>query len=154
MEHPQLIEAAFTAYLAGLGGWTNPLLFLAGESNIDKTSARIVSYVEGDLGEEEPPTSGNRWADVVVELRTPFYTLTAADVAAGTPQPLAVHQANATNLQTGILAVTLPDLLNAAVANFTVFGLTDRQPMRKQEGEFWSSGWKVRILSCPSAIAA
>ena len=155
MEHAQLIETSAVNYLAGLNTWTQPLLFLAGESNLDKAEARIVAYLpEGAFGEEDPPTSGNRWCDLTFELRTPFSKLTAAQVAAGAVDPLTQHQNNAAALAAAVLNVNLPDLLTAAVAGFTCFGLTERTPLRQQDAQFWMSGWKVRLLSCPSAIAA
>ena len=154
MEHPELIENAFVNYLTTKGGWTNNLLLLAGENNVDNSDARSVAYVEGDLGEEAPPLSGNRWADVVVELRTPYSKLTAAEKANGTTDPLPQHKANATNLQTVMLSQTLPEDLTAAQANFTCFGLSERTPMRKQDGNYWGTGWKMKIYSCPSAIPA
>lgn len=156
MEHVKLIESAFVNYLNGIAPspWTVGLLIYPGENNLDKDGARIVAYVEGDLGEEDPPTSGNRWADVIVELRTPFSKLTPAQVQANAVDPLTTHEANAAALQTAMLSVTLPDQLTAAQSGFTCLGLSERQPSRKQDGNYWSSGWKIRIYSCPSTIAA
>ena len=154
MEHPELIESAFVNYLTGKGGWSANLLLLAGENNADKSDARIVAFVEGDLGNEDPPISGNRWADVEVELRTPFSKLTAAQVAAGATDPLTQHKANAANLQTAMLSATLPEDLTASQAGFTCFGIAERTPIRKQDGNYWSSGWKIKVYSCPSTIAA
>jgi hypothetical protein len=145
-EHAELIENAFVNYLEPLAGWSAGLLIFPGENNLDKTGARIVAYVEGDLGEEDPPTSGNRWADVVVELRTPFQNKTPA------LNPQTQHSANAAILATAISSATLPDLLTAAIANFTCQGITERTPMRSQESNYWMSGWKVKIYSCPASF--
>jgi hypothetical protein len=159
MEHIELIESAFVNYLAtqvnaGASVWTDGLLILPGENNVDKDAARIVAYVEGDLGEEDPPLTGNRWADVVIELRTPFSKLTKAKIEAGAASPLEAHKANADALQTALLSVTLPEQLSAAIDGFTCFGLGNRTPTREQAPNYWSSGWKIRIYSCPSLIPA
>lgn len=146
MEHPELIENAFVNHLSSLNVWTAGLQILAGENNIDKSGARIVAVVDGDLGNEDPPLSGNRWADVLVELRTPF--------SKATPSPLVAHQANAAALQTALTATGLPESLTAAQAGFTCFGLGERTPGREQKPEYWSSYWTIRIYSCPSTIAA
>ena len=84
MEHPELIEAAFVAYLSGLSGWSSGLQIFPGQNNLDKTGARIVAFVDGDLGSEDPPLSGNRVGDAIIELRTPF--------SKATPSPLVSHQ--------------------------------------------------------------
>ena len=145
MEHPQLIESALIAYLSSLNVWTAGLLILPGENNVDKSGARIVAYVEGDMGNEDPPLSGNRWADVVVELRTPF---------SKTGTPLTSHQANAAALSTALLSTTLPDSLTSAISGFTCFGLSERTPTREQKPEYWSSGFRIKIYSAPSSISA
>lgn len=146
LEHAELIENSFVNYLTPLGGWLAGLQILAGENNVDKTGARIVAYVHGDLGDEDPPTSGNRWADVMIELRTPFQKATAA------LNPQQQHSANANILASAILAATLPDLLTAAIAGFTCLGITDRVPGREQEKNYWASSWKVKMLSCPASF--
>lgn len=153
MEHPELIETAFVNYLTGLSVWSAGLLIFPGENNLDKDDARIVAYIDGEMGDEDPPNSGNRWADVIIELRTPFGQLTAKEVAANVADPLAVHKANAAALATAIESNTLPDQLTAAVDGFTCFGLAQRTPTREERPEYWSSGWKVRLFSCPSDIA-
>lgn len=153
-EHAELIENAFVNYLTTKGGWTSNLLLFAGENNVDKSDARIVAYVEGDLGQEDPPISGNRWADLIVELRTPFSKLTAKEKTNGTTDPLTQHKANAAALQTAMLSATLPEDLTAAQAGFTCFGLSERTPERKQDANYWSSSWKIKIYSCPSTIPA
>ena len=157
MEHPQLIESAFVAYLTvfqtgmpAASPWPAGMGIFPGENNLDKLGQRIVCYVEdGELGEEEPPNSGNRWAEPIVELRTPF------NLPVGTAtSPLVSHQAVSDALQSAILSNTLPDQLNTAQPLFTVFGLTDRKPMREQGENYWLSAWRVRLLSCASAIPA
>ena len=148
MEHSTLIEAALVQYLqsilvAGVSPWIRPLDIYQGFNNLDKDNSRIVAYVD-DLGNEDPPCSGNRWADVLVELRTPFFI--------GKVDMLAKHQANAGMLQSAILNTNLPDLLTSAIAGFTCFGITDRQNVGHEGENYWMSGWKITMLSCPAAF--
>lgn len=163
-EHAELIETSVVNYLLGLTSgdpaisvWSASLKttdgkshrIFAGENNLDKDGQRIVAFVEGDLGPEDPPCSGNRWADVVVELRTPFSTPTQ-----GADTVLPSHKANAAALEAAILTSSLPELLTDSVVGFRCFGLDgNRQPMRHQDSNYWSSGYKFRLYSCPSAIA-
>jgi len=155
MNHPTLLENAFTLYLGSLI-WPSQLDFFAGENNIDKNGPRIVSYIEGgELGDEEPPTSGNRWFEITCELRTPAFKLTANQIANNIPQPLAQHQANEDALQTAICNVNICSLLenssNPPVV--TIFGIVDRKPGRDQEDNGWISTWKIRGLSAPMYFA-
>ncbi len=155
--HPNLVENAFVAVLAGQN--PNPwaadlniqgggLRIFPGETNLDKDGTRIVAYIPGnEMGEEDPPTSGNRWCDCVIELRTPTSRANGAT-------NLANHQANAAALQAVILNINLPDLLSSAIQNFACFGLVDRTPMEEQAEDYWMAGYKVRLLSCPSTIPA
>jgi hypothetical protein len=153
MNHPTLLENAFTLYFESLV-WSSQLDFFAGENNLDKNGPRIVSYIEGgELGEEDPPTSGNRWFEIVCELRTPFFKLTAAQIAANVPQPLVQHQANEDMLQSAITNINICALLETAQSGLSIFGITQRTPMREQQDNGWMSGWKVRGLSAPSTIA-
>ncbi len=154
MEHAELIENAFVNYLTGLNTIIagNPQI-LPGENNLDKTGARVVCYVpEEGVGEEDPPLSGNRICEVVVELRTPFSKLTAKELATGVTQPLVSHKANADALQVAMLAVGLPDSLTAAIAGFSCWGIINRQQMRDQKENYWGSGWQIKLLSCPAAF--
>jgi hypothetical protein len=157
MEHAQLLESAAVAYLLGLAA-NNPtywddllensagaLRIYAGESSLDMDGQNIVAYIEGDMGEEDPPCSGNRWADLIIRLKTP-------SVRKSPDAQLASHQANASALQSAVLAATLPDLLTAAQAGLTVFGVKDRQPFREQDGTGWTSGWKISLYSCPCSF--
>ena len=149
MEHAQLIEAAFVEYLqtmlvANASPWTQPLEIYPGENNLDKDVSRIVAYVE-EFGAEDPPCSGNRWCVVNIELRTPFFN--------GKVNLLANHQANANALQVAILNTSLPDNLTTAIPGFNCFGVTDRQPIRHQGENYWMSGWKINMFSCPSQLA-
>lgn len=154
MEHSELIETAGVNYLAGLGAayWDDLLAnadgnlrIYPGESNLDMDGQTIVVYLDGDLGEEYPPCSGNRWADVIFRLKTPV-------IKKRDGLQLKSHQANADALQRAILDISLPLLLMAAVPNFTCFGLTDRTPFREQDATGWVSGFRVRIYSCPTAF--
>lgn len=158
-EHPQLIESAFVNYLLNLdpppwlptltsgGGDAAFQRIFPGENNLAKDGQNIVAYVDGDMGSEDPPCSGNRWCDVIVRLKTPA-TVSTGDEA----DALAEHQAMATALQKTLLVANLADLLTAAIDNFTCFGITDRQPFRAQDDSGWVSGWKIRLYSCPSAF--
>jgi hypothetical protein len=155
MEHAELIESAFVNYLSGIrpSPWSDGLLIFPGENNLDKSGARIVAYVPEDgVGEEDPPLSGNRICDVVIELRTPFSKLTAKDIAAKATQPLVVHQLNADALQAALLSTTLPDDISAAIPGLSVWGIIDRKQMREQKANYWGSGWTIKMLSCPASF--
>ena len=154
MEHKELIEGAFVNYLAALDVWTESLnvRIFAGQNNLDKDGARIVCYVD-DVGQEDPPTSGNRTSDAFIELRTPFSKLTAKEKADGVVEPLIDHRSNAAALQSAILSITLPEDLSSAIAGFTCFGIIDRQPISEQQEGGWISKWKVNLHSCPTAFA-
>jgi hypothetical protein len=153
MEHAEKIETAFVNYLTAQTSFSSGLLIYPGENNLDKTGSRIVAYVGNDLGNEEPPLSGNRTTAVTVELRTPYTKLTAAEAAAGTSQSLTEHKANAGALETALFSATLPEDLTAATTGFTCFGIADRQPERAQDGNFWQSAYKITIYSCASAFS-
>jgi hypothetical protein len=168
-EHPRLIEESMREYLLGLDprpwgtsltGSGDPAVprIYAGENNLLKDGQNIVAFVEGDLGDEDPPMSGNRWADLIVRLKTP-----ARISAAGTEvEGLEEHQLMAAALQKAILGdgtdagnitcETLAARLSAAVDDFTCFGITNRMPFRAQDDSGWVSGWTLRLYSCPSAI--
>lgn len=158
MEHAELIEGAFVNYLSDAANATWPASFdvgriFPGENNLDKDGQRIVCYLEGgDLGEEDPPLSGNRMTTVTVQLRTPFSKLTAAQKAAGQPEPLDGHKAVADALQSAITAAN-DENLTAAITGWTCFGLADCSPFREQEDNAWVSGWKLKIYSCPSSFS-
>lgn len=166
MEHVELIEGAFVDYLffakngAGASVWPpgfDVARIFPGQNNLDKDGQRIVAYVDGDLGEEDPPNSGNRWADVIVQLRTPFSKLTAEQKAKGSQEPLDLHKAVASALQVAIAgdgtATGIDDVkLTSAIDGFTCFGFSNRSPFREQEDNAWVSGWKLRMISCPSAF--
>lgn len=157
-EHAELVETAFVEYLLSLdpppwqpsltssGGDAAFQRIFPGENNLNKDGQNIVAFVDGDMGDEDPPCSGNRWCDVVVRLKTPATVpagATDADVLAG-------HKAMVASLQKAILVADLADKLTEAIANFTCFGITDRQPFRAQDDSGWVSGWKVRLYSCPA----
>jgi hypothetical protein len=160
MEHTQLLENAFTNYLLGIqtgnpaaSPWPPLFNIFPGENNLDKNGQRIVCYVEGgQLGDEEPPNSGNRHFTISCELRTPIRKLTVQEVTDGLVDPYTIHSAVADTLQTAILNVNLPTLLEAAQANLTIFGLTNRTEFREQVHNAWISGWRVSGLSCPSYL--
>lgn len=145
MEHAQLIEESFAAYLSGLTTWPNSMTSIsAGESNVEKDGQNIVCWVDGEMDDEDPPTSGNRWCDIVVRLKTP--------VVNDGGVTLTNHQNAASALQAAILDTDLPMLVSTD--SFTCFGLTDRKPFREQDENAWVSGWKIHLYSCPSAIPA
>ena len=155
MELAVKAESALATYLASFSTWPDSLLtapdattysIFAGEAETEKTGQSIICYVNGDLA-EEPTYSGNFWADVVVELKTPV----TADAAATTTS-LGNHQLAATVLEPLILASDLSSQLEALVADFTVFGLLDRQPIRERTPEYWLTGWKFRLYCCSSEL--
>lgn len=155
-EHAELIENAWVEYLKNIDPppWlpmiTNngePHIF-PGENNLAKDGQNIVAYVE-DLGPEEPPLSGNRTSTVVIRLKTPVIK----KVNPTDTDYLAAHKAAAASLQDAILDTNLPDLLTAAIADFCCFGIVDRTPFRDQDANAWTSGWRVMLHSCPSAVA-
>lgn len=154
MEHAFKIETAFANYLSGIiPSPFNGVQIFIGENNLDKTGARIVAYVpDGTLGEEDPPLSGNRYTDVTVDLRTPFSKLTPKQISDGVAEPLDTHRLNAAALEQALFSVTLPDQLTASADGFTCFGIVDRQPMRSDSENYWSSSYQIRIYSCASAF--
>lgn len=150
MEHCELIEGASVNYLAEL--MPDNFLVYPGENNLDKSGQRIVCYVEGnELGEEDPPNSGNRWGDVVWQLRTPFSKLTGKEKAAGEAEVLDSHKAAANDLQAAVLALD-DEKFTAAIPGFTCWGIVNRTQIRDQEENGWVSGWRIRFLSCPAAF--
>jgi hypothetical protein len=160
-EHAELIETSLVNYLTPLTSgnpaasvWSASLQsgssfrIFAGENNEDKDGSCILVFVQDDLGPEDPPCSGNRWADVTIELRTSFNIPTETEAS-----PLVNHKLDAAALETAILADTLPDLLTASIDGFRCFGIDgDRKPYRNQDENYWASGYKLRIYSCPSTI--
>ncbi len=157
-EHAELIENAWVAYLLAI----DPLPWLpslsddggsfriyAGENNLARDGQNIICYVDGDLGSEEPPLSGNRTGDVVIRLRTPV----VKQVKDTDYDWLASHKAMADALQTSVLSIILPDDLTGAIGGFCCFGIIDRAPFREQDANSWTSGWRVKLHSCPSTIA-
>lgn len=161
MEHSELVEGAFVNYLTLIVSgnppatvWPDGLNIYPGENNVDKDGQRIVCFIEGgEMGEEDPPMSGNRWCDCTLQLRTPFSKLTKAQKEAGEDEVLDSHKAAANALQTAALSETLELQLTAAIDDFRCFGVTSRTPIRDQQDNAWVSGWKIKLLSCPSAIA-
>jgi hypothetical protein len=156
MELAEKIESSLALYLAAFDTWPDSLLvapdattysIFSGEAETEKTGQSIICYVNGDLA-EEPARSGNFWADVVIELKTPV----TADAAATTTS-LGNHQLAATVLEPLILADDLSSQLEALVDDLTVFGLLDRQPIRERTPEYWLTGWKFRLYCCSSALS-
>src|ERR1035438_6311488 len=127
-EHAELIENAWSAYLLNLNplpwlpslsGTDEVLRIYPGENNLTKDGQTVVCFVEGDLGPEDPPLSGNRTGEVTIRLRTPnIKKIKPTDADA-----LASHKLMADALQTAVLDLTLPDDLTAAIPNFTCFGI-------------------------------
>jgi hypothetical protein len=155
MELAVKIESSLALYLASFSTWPDSLLagtapptysIFAGEAETEKTGQSIICYVNGDLA-EEPARSGNFWADVQIELKTP--------VIADTPDAttaLDSHQQAATVLEPLILASDLSSQLESLVVDYTIFGLLDRQPIRERTPEYWLTGWKFRLYCCSSAL--
>ena len=169
MEHAQLIEAALVAYLTGLNDGADPpnslwpaslmvsgtppvLRISAGEDILLKDGQCVVCSVGKDFTEEYPPSSGNRWCECAVELKTPVTQLSPSQLASNPvpPTALANHRAAANVLENAVLVQNFPDLLTAASNGLTCFGVTDRLPVREQTKDYWLSGFKFRLYSCPS----
>ena len=152
MTHAELIENAFVNYLSGMQWPTTLTGIFPGENNLDKAGQRIVCYLEnGDVGDEEPPLSGNRISVVQIQIRTPFSKLTAQESAQIFPEPLLQHQAICTLLQTAILNC-YAETLSAAVNGFYVHGIINRTLIQTQEENAWADEWKIRMMSCPSSF--
>ena len=146
MEHPQSIEAAVVAYLSAItpSPWSEDLTndngdlrIFAGANNLDKDGTRIVVYCDGDLT-EAPPFSGNRWADIVVELKTPVVDDGGAS--------LAYYETNAAALKDAIMADDLVDQLNTA-GGIYFYQIIERNPYREQDENSWTSGFRLRAYS-------
>lgn len=169
-DHPELVETAFSEYLRSLTDWNDDLgngeelRIYPGESDRGLDGAAIACYIpDGQMGEEDPPCSGNRWCDIHIELTTPVTTpadesgdTTVDPEAADSPEISIVlknHKENADALQAAILDTNLPDLLSEAIDGFCCFGVVQRTPVVERTPEYWKSGWVVKLLSCPSAIA-
>lgn len=145
MEHPQKIETAFVNVLAAQA-W--PATFdtariLPGESDSQKTGQCVLCICE-DSDQEDPPSTGDKWNTVRVELRTPALRDQSATIAK--------HRSAAAVLENTVLDTTLKDLLTAAIADFTVIGILDRLPIRDQNDNYWMSGYTLRVLSCSSDV--
>lgn len=167
MDHIELIEAASVAYLSTLTTGNPPvsvwpvtmvapgggLMIYPGENNLDKQGQRIVCYVAGnELGDEDPPNSGNRWAEITWELRTPVFRPTALQIKTGVVDPLGQHKLAVEALEAAALDSTLPDNLTAAVAGFTCFGFSNRTQIREEQENGWMSGWRIKLYSCPASF--
>ena len=156
-ELAEKIESTCAAYLASFTTWPDSLLtapdattyrIFAGEAETEKTGQSIICYTSGDFT-EYPSCSGNFWADVTIELKTPV----SIDALGATDQ-LTDHQAAATILEPIIMAENFPSQLESNAANFTVFGLIDRQHIRERTAEYWLTGFKFKLYCCSSAISA
>ena len=163
-EHPELVENAFVAYLTAINPspWNSDLSdgdhlrIYPGENDLDKSGSTISCFISGSMGEEDPPTSGNRWCEVHIELWTPVTQPSGpAEVDpnnANASKVLEIHKDNAAALQTAILDTALPDKLTSAISGFNCFGLSERTPIREQTENGWKSGYRVKIYSCPTAL--
>jgi len=140
MEHSERIEQAVDSYLGTLTTFVGDLVINPGESADDKGSTVIIVRVDGDMGDEEPPYSNNRWCDFVIELRTP--------VIQDDPNTdwLAQHKANAAALENAVL----DDGFEAAISNsgLYVYRAVNRTEIREQNSDYWVSGMRFRLYSC------
>lgn len=146
MEHPQAIEAAVVAYLGAItpSPWAEDLTndsgdlrIYAGANHLDKDGTRIVCYCDGELT-EQPPFSGNRFADVVVELKTPVQEDGGAS--------LTLHETNADALKDALMADDLQTQLNA-VGGIYFYQIIERNTYREQDENAWTSGFRLRTYS-------
>jgi hypothetical protein len=140
MEHPQRIESNVVAYLQGLSTFSSGLTIHAGETDEEKTSATIIARVDGDMGDEEPPFSNNRWCDFVIELRTP---VTQDDPDTDWE---AQHESNAAALEDAVLT----DAFESSISGSTLYAYraVNRTAIREQNQDMWISGYRFRIYSC------
>lgn len=140
MEHSARLEESIKSYLSGLTTFTDGLTFRVGESDEDKTADTVTCYVDGDMGDEMPEFSNNRYCEFVVELKTP--------VIQDDPDTnwLSRHQTNTAAIENAIL----DDGFEAAISNSTiyVYRCMNRRPIDEQTPDYWMSGYRFRIYSC------
>lgn len=140
MEHAARLESAVKDYLDSQTAFTDNVLIRTSESDEDKNDSTIVAMVDGDMGDEEPPFSNNRWCEFVIELRTP--------VLQDDPDNdwLADHSANTAALENCIL----DDAFETALRNsqIYVYKVMNRRPFSEQNQDYWASGYRLRIYSC------
>jgi hypothetical protein len=163
MEHAEKLESSMVSFLSTLdpaaypwpvsletdAGWR----IAPGESDLVKDGQCILCMIEGDIGPEEPPCSGNRFVIMRIELRTPVQLPTDDQVALKLPTPLQNHSTAAEVLANAISRADLPDQLTSTSLGLTVFGLDgNREQLREQTKAYWMSGWRIRIYSCPAAF--
>ena len=137
-EHSQRIEDALVAYLQTLTTFSGSPLIHAGESDDDKTTAVLVARIDGDMENEDPAYSNNRWCNAVIELRTPISEDDSTDW-------LAQHKLNAAALEDAIL----DDGFESGISNASlyVYKAIDRVPIREQAADYWMSGYRFRLYS-------
>lgn len=145
MEHGKQLESAFASRLIAINPspWQedltdadNGLRIYGGENELEKNGTRIVCYISGDLN-EDPPFSGNRWCDLLIELKTPVVDDGGAS--------LALHESNATALQNAIMDDGLVSGVNTST--LLVYGITEKTQFRGQDESAWTSGFKLRVYS-------
>lgn len=143
MEHAQTLAQSFVDYLTSLDVWQEDLTnadgakrIFAGEDTGTKDAARIICYCAGDL-QEQPPMTGNRWADFMVELKTPMVEDGGVS--------LSFHKENAAALEAAIMDSALSaSLRNSAIY---VYQATERNPFQDEDEMGWTSGIKLRVFS-------
>ena len=148
-EHPERIESAVVSYLQGLppGTWNQTILddttgnirIFSGESEQDKTGQCIICRVDGNMGDEDPPFSNNRWCDFVIELHTPIIQ---EDI---NQDWMDAHKSNATAIEGAILV----DTFESSISNsgLLCYKAINRQPIREQTENYWVSGYRFRLYS-------
>lgn len=152
--HAEKIEAAMVAYLSAqafpdtLENDDEEKRIFAGESEEVKDGQCILCIMD-DMQEEFPERSGNRYSLCRVELRT---SVEARPENAATTA-LEDHIAAAEILESALLDNDLAALLTAAIADFTAFGILDRQPIQEQNENYWMNGYTFRLYSCPKAFS-
>lgn len=154
--HSEKIEQSGVAYLTANGASLPDTLKISagvyrifpGESDSVK-DAQCILWIMDTAQEEFPEKSGNRYSIVRVELHTPVRIAAPGETDV---DALEDHEEAVTALEQLLLVDDLAAQLSAAIANFTVMGILDRQPIEEETDDYWMNGYEFRIYSCPSSV--
>jgi hypothetical protein len=151
-EFPEQLESALVSWLItqpfpdSLKNFDGAFRIFSGESESLKDGQTIIASAGAELT-EEPLYSGNYWAEATVQLITPV--ITPAPGSAD-PTSLSTHQAAAAILKLAVTSASIASDIASSVTGLTVYGVTDRHPVREQTEDTHMSGFKLRIYACPS----
>lgn len=141
-----LIDRLEEAYAAVLAPVVGDVQVCTGKDARDKeTLPLVICAVEGDAVEEDPKGSGNFWLTPTVMVKTSPKASKAAS------QELVSLVYNA------LVVDNLPALLSAAVDDLTVFpnAVIFQSPNSgRTEDDVWQDEFPMRVLCCPSRLAA